>query len=150
MKLRLAWVGPRSRAKSAPVHALTEDYLKRLSRYVPTETREYASEEALLKESGRAPGRTAPVLVVLDSRGKQISSEGLAEFLRTHQDGGTQLLVFAIGPADGFSGEAIAGAQAVISLGKMTYPHELVRVLLAEQLYRAFCILKGHPYHCGH
>jgi 23S rRNA (pseudouridine1915-N3)-methyltransferase len=59
-------------------------------------------------------------------------------------------LVFAIGGADGFSPEARAATQQIISLGKMTLAHELARVVLLEQVYRAFTILKGHPYHSGH
>jgi 23S rRNA (pseudouridine1915-N3)-methyltransferase len=88
--------------------------------------------------------------VMLDSRGKQLSSEDLAEFIRDHRDRGTQELIFAIGPADGWSETARKHAGLLLSLGKMTLPHELARVVLAEQLYRAFTILAGHPYHSGH
>ena len=96
------------------------------------------------------PGRTAPVLVALDSRGKQFSSEELADFVRQHQERGTQELIFAIGPADGWSTAALARAQQTLSLGRITLPHELARVVLAEQIYRAFTILNHHPYHGGH
>jgi 23S rRNA (pseudouridine1915-N3)-methyltransferase len=63
---------------------------------------------------------------------------------------GTQELVLAIGPADGWSATARSRAQTTLSLGKMTLPHELARVVVAEQLYRAFTILNHHPYHGGH
>ncbi len=96
------------------------------------------------------PGRTAPVLVALDSRGKQLSSEELAEFVQQHLERGSQELIFAIGPADGWSAAALARAQQTLSLGKITLPHELARVVLAEQIYRAFTILNNHPYHGGH
>jgi 23S rRNA (pseudouridine1915-N3)-methyltransferase len=79
-----------------------------------------------------------------------MSSEELAVFVREHQDRGTQTLLFAIGPADGFADETRRAASHTLSLGKMTLPHELARVVLLEQLYRAFTILKGHPYHTGH
>jgi 23S rRNA (pseudouridine1915-N3)-methyltransferase len=87
---------------------------------------------------------------LLDSKGKQLSSEDLAAFLRDHQDRGTQELIFAIGPADGWSDVARQRASTTLSLGKMTLPHELARVVLLEQLYRGFTILAGHPYHSGH
>ena len=86
----------------------------------------------------------------MDSRGKQFSSEELARFLGDYFDRNPLPLVFAVGPADGFS-EAVRGlAQHTISLGKLILAHELARVVLLEQVYRAFTILKGHPYHSGH
>jgi 23S rRNA (pseudouridine1915-N3)-methyltransferase len=89
-------------------------------------------------------------LILMDSRGKQLSSEEFASFLGDYQERNPLPLVLAIGPADGFSEAARAAAQHAISFGKMTLPHELARVVLLEQLYRAFTILKGHPYHSGH
>jgi len=145
MKLKLAWIG---RTKSKAVQELRDEYLKRTGRYVPIEGQEFASEEALLKWLEKASPR--PFFVALDSRGKQLSSEELAEFLGQHQDRGTQTMVLAIGPADGFSDVALGAAQYRLSMGKMTLAHELALVVLAEQVYRAFTILKGHPYHGGH
>ncbi len=89
-------------------------------------------------------------LVLLDADGKQPTSEEFAGWLRDHQDRGTQRLLFAIGPADGFAPATRKAAAAQISLGKMTLAHELARIVLLEQIYRAFTILKGHPYHRGH
>jgi 23S rRNA (pseudouridine1915-N3)-methyltransferase len=86
----------------------------------------------------------------MDSRGKQLSSEELAKFLADYQDRNLLPLIFAVGAANGFSDEARKAAQHMISLGKMTLAHELARVILLEQIYRACTILKGHPYHCGH
>ena len=146
MRLRIAWIG---KTKEAAIASLTAEYVNRISRYVPTESSELPNEAALLK-SLQKQSRTAPVLVLLDSRGRQLTSEELAEFLRHHQDRGTQELVFAIGPADGWSEAALNTANAKISLGKMTLAHELARVVLLEQIYRGWTILKGHPYHCGH
>jgi len=88
--------------------------------------------------------------VLMDSRGKQFSSEEFARFLGEYQDRNPLPLVIAVGPADGFSDAGLGAAQHTISLGKMTLAHELARVVLLEQVYRAFTILKGHPYHSGH
>ena len=108
------------------------------------------SEGALLKLVEKSTARTPPVLVLLDSRGRQLTSEEIANFLEYHQSHGTQELLFAVGPADGWSDETRAPAKTVLSFGKITLPHELARVVLLEQLYRGFTILKGHPYHGGH
>ena len=143
MKLRVAWIG---KTKERSIQSLTLEYLKRLERYAPTESLELASEAALGKQLGR-PGQ---LLIALDARGKQFSSEELAQLLAEHQNRGTQSLLFAIGPADGWSEEMLRSAHAQLSLGRITLPHELARVVLLEQLYRAFTILKGHPYHLGH
>jgi 23S rRNA (pseudouridine1915-N3)-methyltransferase len=145
MKLKIAWIG---RTKNSAVQALRDDYINRISRYIPTETREFASEEALLQSLEKTAPR--PLFVVLDLRGKQFSSEELADFFDKHQDRGTQAMILAIGPADGWSEAAIKASQFQLSMGKMTLAHELALVVLAEQIYRAFTILKGHPYHSGH
>jgi 23S rRNA (pseudouridine1915-N3)-methyltransferase len=78
------------------------------------------------------------------------SSEQFAEFLGDYQDRNSLQLIFAVGGADGFSEAARAAAQDTISIGKMTLAHEQARVVLLEQVYWAFTILKGHPYHSGH
>ena len=96
------------------------------------------------------PGRTSPHIVLLDSRGRQFTSEQFATHLGYIKDSGTQTIVAAIGPPDGWSAKACKQAGLLLSLGKMTMPHELARAVLAEQLYRAFTILAGHPYHTGH
>jgi len=80
----------------------------------------------------------------------QVTVEQFAKFLGDYQDRNPVPLVFAIGGADGFGKDTISAAHHVISLGKMTLAHELARVVLLEQVYRAFTILKGHPYHSGH
>lgn len=107
-------------------------------------------ETALLKlcgRDGRSPRRR---LVLLDSRGKQLSSEDFAGFIREHQERMPVPLVFAVGPADGFGAETLKQADVLLSLGKLTLAHEIARVVLLEQVYRAFTILQGHPYHLGH
>lgn len=153
MKIKIAWVG---KTKEPAIQTLTKEYLKRISRYVQVEGIALRDEEALLQLSGSAQVKAGKrnhgksTLVLTDSRGRQFSSEEFAHFLGEYQDRNTLPLVFAVGPADGFSEAARNAAQHVISLGRMTLAHELARAVLLEQLYRAFTILKGHPYHSAH
>ncbi len=163
MKIKIAWIG---KTKEPAIQALTEEYLKRIARYAPVEGVALRDEADLLAKfgenrfGGTANGRSAKgatksnlvksTLVLLDSRGKELSSEQFAKFLGDYQDRNPLPLVLAIGGADGFSNQTKSTAQNVISLGKMTLAHELARVVLLEQVYRAFTILKGHPYHSGH
>ena len=150
MKIKIAWIG---KTKQPAIRALTEEYLKRISRHVLAEGVSVRDEAALLETSGRSAGtKVGPksTLVLMDSRGKEFTSEQFAKFLGDYQDRNPLPLIFAIGGADGFSDAARAAAQHTISLGKMTLAHELARVVLLEQIYRAFTILKGHPYHSGH
>ena len=146
MKIKVAWIG---KTKEPAIQALTDDYLKRISRYVDATGLAFKDEAAALALARGERQKERHRLVLLDSRGKQLSSEELAAFLEREQLQALPLL-FAIGGADGFSEEARRQAGFVLSLGKMTLPHELARVLLLEQIYRAFTILKNHPYHLGH
>ena len=136
------------------MQALTDEYLKRISRYAQVEGLALRDEAALLEMCGRsAKARSLAsksTLVLMDARGKQLSSEEFAGFLGDYRDRNPLPLIFAIGPADGFSETVRSAAQHTISLGRMTLAHELARVVLLEQVYRAFTILKGHPYHSGH
>jgi len=151
VKIKVAWIG---KTKEPAIQSLTDEYLKRIARYTPVEGIALRDESALLDLCGRGPGRKSSeaksTLLLLDSRGKELSSEQWAEFIRNYQDRNPQPLVFAIGGADGFSAESRDAAQQIVSLGKITLAHELARVVLLEQIYRAFTILKGHPYHSGH
>ena len=147
MKLKVAWIG---KTKEAAIQSLTDEYLKRLSRYADVEGIALKDETALLKLCGRDARPARHTLVLLDGRGKQLSSEDLARFLADYQDRNPLPLLFSVGPADGFSDQARQTATLILSLGKMTLAHELARVVVLEQLYRAFTILKGHPYHLGH
>ena len=150
MKIKLAWIG---KTKAPAIEALTEEYLKRISRYCDVAGLALKDEAAILSlasgDRRQRQNKERHKLVLLDSRGKQFSSEELAEFLEREQVNATPVL-FAIGGSDGFSEEARRQAEVTLSLGKMTLPHELARVVLVEQLYRAFTILKNHPYHLGH
>ncbi|HZS95479.1 MAG TPA: 23S rRNA (pseudouridine(1915)-N(3))-methyltransferase RlmH [Terriglobales bacterium] len=147
MKIKIAWIG---KTKSPAIQSMTDEYVKRIQRYTGAETLQLADESALLKLRDKSGPRPAHAIVLLDSRGRQLTSEEFAQFLQTHQDRNPQPLILAIGPADGFSDAARKSATATISLGKMTLAHELARIVLLEQVYRAFTILKGHPYHTGH
>jgi 23S rRNA (pseudouridine1915-N3)-methyltransferase len=155
IRIKIAWIG---KTKEAAIQALTGEYLKRISRYAQVEGVALRDEAALLEMCGRlgaksaakAKGSAKSTLVLMDSRGKEFSSEGFAKFLGDYQERNPLPLVLAVGGADGFSCETLSAAQQTISLGKMTLPHELARVVLLEQVYRAFTILNGHPYHSGH
>jgi len=150
VKIKIAWIG---KTKELAIRTLTEEYLTRISRYVEVEGIAVRDEAAVLAIAGRAgasKGGAKSTLFLMDSGGKELSSEQFAKVLGDYQDRNPLPLVFAIGGADGFSDQAKAAAQQVISLGKMTLAHELARVVLLEQVYRAFTILKGHPYHSGH
>ena len=152
MKIKVAWIG---KTKEPAIEALTAEYLKRISRYAEIAGVAVKDESAILalasgqRQSQRQQNKERHKLVLLDARGKQFSSEELAEFLEREQVNAIPLL-FAIGGSDGFSDEARRRAGFTLSLGKMTLPHELARVVLVEQIYRAFTILKNHPYHLGH
>lgn len=148
MKIKIAWIG---KTKQPAIVSLTDEYLKRISRYAQVEGVTVRDEADLLAKFGKdEKPATKTTLVLMDSRGKEFSSEQFAKFLGDHQERNPLPLLFAIGGADGFSAETRSAAANVISLGKMTIAHELARVVLLEQVYRAFTILKGHPYHSGH
>jgi 23S rRNA (pseudouridine1915-N3)-methyltransferase len=147
VKLTIAWIG---KTKNPAIQSLTDEYVKRLRQFAEVEGVSLKDETALLKLCGRDGRGARRGLVLFDSRGRQLSSEEFAQFLRERQERNPVPLVFAIGPADGFSETALKQADSVVSLGKMTIAHELARVVVLEQLYRAFTILKGHPYHLGH
>jgi 23S rRNA (pseudouridine1915-N3)-methyltransferase len=147
VKLKIAWIG---KTKDPSIQALADEYLKRISRYAEVEGLALADEKALLKWREKTGSRPAHMLVLFDSRGKQLSSEEFAQFLQNHIDRNPQPLLLAIGPADGFQESSRKLAAAVISFGKVTLSHELARIVLLEQIYRAFTILNGHPYHLGH
>jgi len=151
MKLYLAAISPqRSRAKKSELDSLLADYVERIARYYPCEVRLFASEAALFDFAQKSSARTPLHLILLDSAGKQFASTDFAAQLGKLRDSGTQQVLFAVGPADGWAPESRKQAHLLLSLGAMTLPHELARVVLAEQLYRALTILAGHPYHSGH
>jgi 23S rRNA (pseudouridine1915-N3)-methyltransferase len=149
MHLTLAHVGGRSGSKDG-FDALTALYLDRCSIFARCGSEAFKTEAALLQWLDRQQGRTPAVPVLLDSRGRQLTSESFAAWLGARRDEGAQHIVFAIGPADGWSDAARTRARLLLSLSSFTLAHALARLVMAEQLYRACTILTGHPYHSGH
>jgi 23S rRNA (pseudouridine1915-N3)-methyltransferase len=139
-----------TREKNEAAIALAAQYEQRLRQYTECSSQLVPTESKLLEKTAAHSGRTRPVLILLDAGGRTMSSEELAAWIGRMRDRGTQHLQFAIGPANGWSKESRDRANLLLSFGPMTFPHELARVMLVEQLYRAFTILAGHPYHGGH
>jgi 23S rRNA (pseudouridine1915-N3)-methyltransferase len=151
VKITLAAVASRrSRSKSEATDRLLADYIERATRYIPCDSQVFDSEAAILDWLDRQPGRTPAHAILLDSRGQQYTSEEISAHIGRIRDEGAQRLVLAIGPADGWSPAARQRADLLFSFGRITLPHQLARVVLAEQVYRALTILAGHPYHSGH
>ena len=149
MDLTLCHIGSRFTAKD-PFDALARGYLDRCAAFAKCQDSAFRTEDDLFEWVTRRQGRTQPVVVLADSRGRSMTSEVFAAWLGVRRDEGAQHLVFAIGPASGWSDSARARAGLLLSLGPMTMAHALARLVLAEQIYRAFTILSGHPYHGGH
>jgi 23S rRNA (pseudouridine1915-N3)-methyltransferase len=147
VKITIAWIG---KTKEPAIQSLTDEYLKRLTRYAQVDGLALQDESAIFKLRSGDRRQLRPMLILLDSRGKQFTSEEFARFLAEHQERNPLPMLFAVGPANGFSEQSRQAASQLLSLGKLTLTHELARVVLLEQLYRAFTILKGHPYHLGH
>ena len=149
MQLILAHVGGRI-SGSDEFNSLSALYVQRASAFMPCEAMAFRSQESLLEWLDRKPGRTPAVAVMLDSRGRQMTSEGFAAWIAERRDQGARQILFAIGPASGWNDDARRRAQLLLSLGPLTMAHALARLVLAEQIYRACTILAGHPYHTGH
>jgi len=145
MRVEVFWIG---KTRLAGVAALTEEYSRRLGRYCEfqggqaragrSKAKGAAEEEAILARSRDS------FRVVMDAAGRQWSSAEFARFLGKQRDQGQRSLTFCVGGAEGFSQSF--QADLLLSLSPLTLPHELARVVLLEQLYRAFTILAGHPY----
>ena len=145
------------RMKSGPLADLVQTYLKRLTpsgfgplKIIEVETRPHANPELLRQYEGEAIRAKIPegaIVIALDERGKPLSSQVFSDWIARHRSGGTQHLVFVIGGANGLDDTVRSRANLLMTLGEMTWPHMIVRLLLLEQLYRAQQILAGHPYH---
>jgi 23S rRNA (pseudouridine1915-N3)-methyltransferase len=150
VKLWIAAVGARPRDA---FRDLAQMYIDRIVPLLPGADKSpvqapvFRNEDTLWEAVEHERGRTTPIFVLLDERGKQMSSEIFAKWLGRERDEGRQLIIFAIGPADGWSEGSRQRAIERLSLGPMTLAHELARVVLCEQIYRALTILSGHPYH---
>jgi 23S rRNA (pseudouridine1915-N3)-methyltransferase len=141
VKIRILMLGKTRRAE---VRGLVEDYLERIARFADIEAREMRdSSPAELRKLKLEPGAT---LVLLDAGGKQFTSAQFANWLGGLRDRGTREVVFLCGDAEGFPETLRKQAAVKVSLSTLTLSHELARALLAEQIYRAFTILAGHPY----
>lgn len=149
MDITLAHIGSRQNAKDA-YQGLVQLYFDRCSSFAKCGIEAFKSEEAFFDSVGKRQGRTQPATVLLDSRGRSMSSEVFASWVGARRDEGVQHVVFAIGPANGWSDSARTRGTLLLSLGSMTLAHGLARLVVAEQIYRAFTILSGHPYHSGH
>ena len=140
MKIRLLMLGKTRRAE---LRAAIDDYVKRISRSNPIEIEELRDGEAALKKLNANRAATS---VLLDADAKACDSEAFAKWIGAQRDTGTKELIFVCGDADGFPGPLRERVRQKISLSPMTYSHELARVMLVEQIYRAFAILSGSPY----
>ncbi|MBI3709332.1 MAG: 23S rRNA (pseudouridine(1915)-N(3))-methyltransferase RlmH [Proteobacteria bacterium] len=155
MRVFVIAVGRARGGKAGPEGALFAEYTRRLAwpvtvreveerRKLPPADRKRREGELLLAALPHGARR-----IVLDARGRTLSSEDFAARLSAWEGRGAAALAFVIGGADGLAPAVLEGADLVLSLGPMTWPHLLVRAMLAEQLYRAQAILQGHPYHRG-
>lgn len=157
MRLTVAAIG---RLKQGPEKDLFAHYWQRLeaagrtvafaplrleelaeARATSADARKRDEAERLRKAAGEAE------IVALDGRGKALASEALAAWIKSRRDGGAKEIAFLIGGPDGHGTTALEAAQLRLSLGPLTLPHGLARIVLAEQLYRAATIIAGHPYH---
>ena len=153
MKITLLWVG---KTRNVHLRSLVDDYWTRLEHFCDLCLREVqpVKSEAPQKQIATVEGERllakvndSDYVVLLDSAGKSLTSDGLAGWLRRHRDQSTRNLVFVIGGQEGFSDAVRSRANFVLSLSAMTFTHEMARCLLLEQIYRAFSVLQGFPYH---
>ena len=153
MKLRFVWVG---KTKRAPVRQLIQEYVERVGRFTQVEVVELRDRDdvgsdarrIIEKEGEDILSRTAndAFVVALDERGREFDSLKLAEMVERHRVGGTRQITFVIGGHSGLSDAVRRRANLVLALSRMTLTHELARVLLIEQVYRAFTIIHDLPY----
>jgi 23S rRNA (pseudouridine1915-N3)-methyltransferase len=139
MKLVIFTIG---KLRIKPLGALIDEYADRLKHYTTFELLNAKSEEKLLEKLSKDD-----YVVICDEHGGQKTSQELASFLEKRQNQGGKKLIFVVGDAPGHSQDIKTRANEVLSLSKMTLQHEMAALILAEQLYRAFTILKGEPYH---
>lgn len=152
MKLHFVWIG---KTKDRHCAALIADYLDRIKRFAACEVSEL-KEQGSTDEKRVIAAESVKLLaaiekddfvVLLDERGGDLTSPQLAEFIAARQQAATKRLAFIIGGFAGVSDEVRRRANLQLSLSQMTFPHELARVVLTEQIYRAFTLLVGLPYH---
>lgn len=147
MKLIIIAVG---KEKDFAGHELVADYTSRISHYMPVEWFYIPASD--IKEEGDRISKTLDQyamghVVLLDEKGKEMTSEKFAGFIQVRMNEGLKSLIFVIGGAHGFDDRIKGRAQSVLALSQLTFPHQLVRLIMAEQIYRAFTIIKGEKYH---
>jgi 23S rRNA (pseudouridine1915-N3)-methyltransferase len=140
MRICLLMLGKTRRPE---MRAVFEDYIKRISHHAPVEVREVRNVKSALQ---KLDADRAAEAILLDAAGKLMDSDKFAKWLAAFRDRGQREIIFLCGDADGFPPELRSRVRQRISLSAMTFSHELARVMLAEQLYRAFAILSGSPY----
>jgi len=153
MKLQFVWIG---KTRGAPAKELIEDYTRRLGKFAVVEVIELRDRDdvgrdtrrIIDKESEDILSRTdsSPFLIALDERGRELDSPRVAELIEKHRTLGTKQITFVLGGYGGLSEAVRERADLVLALSKMTLTHELARVLLLEQIYRAYTIIHNLPY----
>jgi len=148
MQVRVFWIG---KTRLPGVADLTAEYSRRLRRYCDFQAEEVRGSRGKGKglpgaEAAMADRAAGSVRVVLDPAGRLWNSEEFAAFLKNKRDVAGQGVSFCVGGAEGFSAEFRRSAGLLLSLSPLTFPHELARVVLLEQIYRAFTLLANHPY----
>ena len=157
MQIRFLWIG---KTKNPAVKSLVLDYLERIRRLVPCEVieardvsrRTSLPAAGLIEAEGEELSRHIPAggrLVALDERGRQFTSREFARWLESEQNRGARTMTFVIGGPEGLSRMVSGASNLILSLGQMTWTHEMCRTLLLEQVYRALCITRHIPYHKG-
>ena len=155
MTIKLLAIG---KTDSSELQKLTEVYQKRLQHYISFEmdlipdlkkTKNLSEDQQKTKEGKLILNKLAPtdILILFDEKGKNYSSVEFANYLQKKMNSGIKQLVFVIGGPYGFSDEVYQKATGKISLSKMTFSHQMVRLFITEQVYRAFTILRNEPYH---
>ncbi len=152
MRLHFVWIG---KTKDRRCAGLIEDYIERIQRFTPVEISEIREpggsdpDQVVQREGVRlsAAIEKDDLVALLDERGQAMTSSELAGFLQRKQNGGTRRLALVIGGFAGVDAALKERADITLSLSKFTLTHELARVVLTEQIYRAFTILAGFPYH---
>jgi len=145
VRIRLLSVG---RDRADPLAPAVAEYVSRIDKFLPAEAevlrsgRDDRLAERILKE-GRGGGK---VLVALDERGREIDSDGLADLVAEWMNRSVEAVTFVVGGADGLPSEVLQRADLSLSLSRMTLPHRVARLVVAEQIYRALCAVRNVPY----
>ena len=155
MKITVILVG---KTQSKELEVLMAEYKKRLKRYIQVDwlelpdykNRGKVTSDELKKIEGQlilSKISSGDDVVLFDEKGKEFTSVELSGFFRKKMNAGVRNLIFVVGGAYGFSDEVYARATSKLAISKLTFPHQLIRVLILEQIYRSYSIIKGEPYH---